>query len=143
MMRSAAALVLCLLWSGSVFAQDFPMFVQRSALEHISKALCTPTEYCQPATESELQNPPFSEKTASEIVTAAIFSTMVNNCQLDYRVKVFLPFMSKLRQSGLYSEREIALAGMMHGNTMGLTSDRPEYQCTEQVKDRLDFAGVN
>ena len=119
------------------------MFVQRAALDHISKALCTPTEYCEPATESELQNPPFSEETASEIVTAAIFSTMLNNCQLDYRVKMFLPFMSKLRRSGLYSERDMAVAGLMHGNTMGFTADRPEYQCTEQVKDRLKSAGVN
>ena len=116
--------------------------IQRKGLEALGEAICSEGEFCAPATEAEFAEPPLDMEVADGIATQAIYSAMADNCGLDFANLTFLPMMRWMRGTGDFSQRQVALAGLMHGITMGSVAGREELACSERTRALLASRGI-
>lgn len=104
------------------------------ALANIQRARCGSTP-CAPATDAERANPPIAETQARGIVAAGLISAFAEHCGLDWQMRSFAPLMRKLRTDLRFSERQMALAGVMHGIMQQTARDSLAGKpCTDQMR---------
>lgn len=137
------ALILALSGASGASAQadDQLRQVQLLALAHIGGAKCTPAKTCEPATEAELENPPLADGIIQQTLAASALSVMSENCGFGH-ARVFLPYMSKQRKTETFSNRELALIGLIHGVGMSRFEDDERMQCSDRARALLARNGI-
>ena len=124
-------------------AQDDPRIdLQRYALAGIHEAYCSETQKCAPATDAEIASPPLSLDLMTNIGQAAAFSAGVDNCGGDFETRIYVPFMRTLRGLDVLSERELALASLLHGIQMQGFKKRPDMACSSELRGNLEAQGL-
>ena len=108
------------------------------ALDNLDQAICDKAK-CTPATDEERRNPPLSDDQVKAIISVGTLSTLAEHCGLDWKRRNFQPLMQIHRKRMKMSERQVALAGLLHGITMGVTGNTIRSQpCTQKLKAEVD-----
>lgn len=108
------------------------------ALDNLDKAMCG-TAQCSAATIEERTHPPLTHEQVAAIVAAGTVSVAAEHCQLDWRVRNFLPMMRRYREISKLSDRQMALISMLHGITMGALADAVQRTpCSSEMKATID-----
>lgn len=111
------------------------------ALERINEAMCSEKTHCAPATAEEKTNPPISLELARTAMTAGVLSGSAQHCNMDWKKRVFLPFMAHHRNVAKLNERQFALIGILHGsmqNYMLAGFKQRNEPCTPEMKADLE-----
>jgi hypothetical protein len=128
-MRHILRFSLCALFLAAPAAAQSPIIdqmpdplVKRAlvlALRQLHHAQCGEAGKCAPATEAEFENPPIPFPQARRIIASGVASAAAQWCELDWRNKIVLPMLSHFREDLKWSERQLALAALLHGIYQG------------------------
>jgi hypothetical protein len=111
------------------------------ALERISDAMCGEKTHCPPATAEEKANPPVSLELARTAMTAGVLSGTAQHCNMDWKKRVYLPFMAHHRNILKLNDRQFALIGILHGsmqNYMLAGFKQRNEPCTPEIQADLE-----
>jgi hypothetical protein len=90
-------------------------------LKQIHLAQCGEGKRCDPATSEEYDNPPIPLAVARRIIQTGVIAGTAQWCGLDWQQTVFLPMIRRLAEGEKWSERQLAIAALMHGVYQGQT----------------------
>ncbi|MDX2263531.1 MAG: hypothetical protein NW215_00975 [Hyphomicrobiales bacterium] len=90
-------------------------------LKQIHLAQCGDGKRCEPATSEEYDTPPIPLAVARRIIQTGVSSGAAQWCGIDWQATIFVPMMSRLREGENWSDRQLAIAALMHGVYQGQT----------------------
>jgi hypothetical protein len=109
-------------------------------LSEIEKSICGDTP-CEPATDEEKASPPLTIDEARRAMKVGLLSGTAQYCGLDWRQRIFLPFMAHHHRALNMSARQLTIISMLHGTMQGYVVDsynKSGTQCTEEMKQALE-----
>lgn len=112
----------------------------RLALENMQRSLCEDLKPCAPATPEEFENPPLSLEHARAIVLVGARTALAQWCGLDWQRRSYLPMMHHYRHTVRFTERQMSLAGLLHGIQQGVLEVQLKAKgaCDEATRSKLD-----
>lgn len=130
-------------WQGTVnnalLDESVTSMLQR-VLSEIHKSRCG-TEFCASATEAEIATPPVSIEEARRAMKVGLLSGTAEYCGLDWKTRIFYPFMAYHGRTLKMSERQLAVVSMLHGTMQGFIVDGYKKRgepCTAQMRENLE-----
>jgi len=108
------------------------------ALDNITKAPCANAQPCAAATADERANPPLTLAEARVIITRGVLSAAGEHCGLDWQGRNFLPMMEYWRNQMKKTERQLVLAGLVHGIMQSMPNPDAQTKCSEQMRENVD-----
>ncbi len=142
--------------NNALLDQSVAQMVQR-ALSEIHQARCGPDkcpasadgtdrskcepQLCSPATEAEKANPPITIEQARRAMQIGLMSGVAAFCAIDWRRRIFIPFITYQRRKLAMSERQIAIVAMLHGTMQSfmLKNYREhEKSCTDKMRNGIE-----
>ncbi|MDF1729874.1 MAG: hypothetical protein P1U49_00130 [Minwuia sp.] len=147
---SALLLAGCLL-SGTALAAEEPSMIQEidpSVVKEVSDLVvaniqvgdCGGTQ-CEPANAIEKIDGMLPRDMTEQVISRGAGSAFAEFCDLDWGNQSYLPLMDRERNSGCWSERQVAAISVTHGIAMGLyrnTLKTEIGQCTAAVKTAVE-----
>lgn len=91
-------------------------------LKQIHLTQCGENKRCEPATSEEYDTPPIPLAVARRIISTGVSSGAAQWCGLDWQQTIFMPMMRALREGEKWSDRQLAIAALMHGVYQGQTA---------------------
>jgi hypothetical protein len=111
------------------------------ALKRLPQAMCGKGKRCAPLTPEEKSKPPLSIEQARSAMTAGVLSGTAQHCQLDWKKRVFLPFMAYHRYKLKLSGRQLALLNILHGSMQDYVRTgfkRTKEKCSPKMRADLE-----
>ncbi len=146
----ASLLAGCLLGGAAMAAEEPSMIeeIDQSVVKEVSDLVvanihvgdCGGTP-CDPANAMEKIDGMLPRDMTRQVISRAAGSAFAEFCELDWGSQSYLPLMDRERNSGCWSERQIAAVAVTHGIGMGLyrNSLKTEIgQCTPSVKSAVE-----
>ncbi|HTK84189.1 MAG TPA: hypothetical protein VL625_03800 [Patescibacteria group bacterium] len=136
-------------WNSSSFAGEGPDFIgdkdqavitnMKFARDHITGAHLLDGSNVRPETAEELKNPVIPIEEGKRVVNRGILTALAKYCGLDGQNDSYLPFMSHERQSKLWSDKQLAYIGLLHGITQAEFYDlfKKKGNCSDLQKQRV------
>ena len=96
---------------------------------------------CDPANAIEKIDGMLPRDMTQQVISRGAGSAFAEFCELDWGNQSYLPLMERERNSGCWSERQVAAISVTHGIAMGLyrnTLKTEIGQCTAAVKSAVD-----
>lgn len=96
---------------------------------------------CEPANAIEKIDGMLPRDMTRQVISRGAGSAFAEFCELDWGNQSYLPLMDRERNSGCWSERQVAAVAVTHGIAMGLyrNSLKTEIgQCTASVKSAVE-----
>lgn len=84
-------------------------------LQQIHLTPCGLSGTCEPATAEELENPPIPISDARKVIQSGVASGTAQWCEMNWQTRIFRPMIVHLRDVQKWNERQLALAGLIHG----------------------------
>lgn len=109
-------------------------------VENIQAGQCGDSP-CEPANAIEKIDGMLPRDMTRQVISRGAGSAFAEFCELDWGNQSYLPLMDRERNSGCWSERQVAAIAVTHGIAMGLyrNSLKAEIgQCTPSVKSAVD-----
>lgn len=109
-------------------------------LSEIQKSRCGPI-LCTPATDEEKANPPVTVEQARRAMKIGLLSGAAEFCGIDWKKRIFFPFMAAHRNGLKMSTRQLAIVSMLHGTMQGFVLEsyqKHEQSCPEKLKANLE-----
>ncbi len=105
-------------------------------LKQIHLTQCGENKRCEPATSEEYDTPPIPLAVARRIIQSGVSSGAAQWCGLDWQQTIFVPMMRSLREGEKWSDRQLAIAALMHGVYQGQTAGplMARGQCDEETR---------
>jgi hypothetical protein len=113
--------------------------VQR-VLGEIHKTKCG-VDPCTPATEEEKAKPPISIDGARQAMKVGLMSGVAEFCGIDWKNRIFLPYMSHQARAQLLTTRQLAIVSMLFGTMQGYIVDnyrKHEKECSDKMRESLE-----
>jgi hypothetical protein len=141
------ALSLALMLASGALAQPAPSLTDEAvqqllqlALKNMPRAMCGNLKPCAPVTAEEFENPPISIEHARAIMLTGTRTALASWCGLDWQRRSFLPMMRHYRHELRFSERQMALVGLLHGIQQGMLEGqfKAKGACDAVTRDNLD-----
>lgn len=110
------------------------------ALANIQRAKCG-SGFCTPATDAEKAQPQMTDQQAQWIVQTGLLSAFAEHCDVDWQTRSFTPLMRSLRTDIGFTERQMALAGIMHGYMQQRTKEalaKNVKECTDKMRTEIE-----
>ena len=130
-------------WQGAVnnalLDTSVAQMIQR-VLGDISQTNCG-GKFCEPATAEEKANPPVSIDQARQAMKVGISAGVAQFCELDWRSRIFLPFMGYHQHTSKMEPRQLSIMAMLFATMQGFMLEsykKHEKTCSAQMKDRLE-----
>ncbi len=109
-------------------------------LSEIHKSRCGPG-LCVAASDEEKANPPVTIKQARSAMKVGILSGVAEFCGLDWKKRIFFPFMAVHRSRLKMSTRQLTIVSMLHGTMQGFmvqSYQKHEEPCTDKLRNSLE-----
>lgn len=109
-------------------------------LGEIQKSRCG-ADLCAPATDEEKANPPVTLEQARRAMKVGLLSGAAQFCGLDWKKRIFFPFMAFHRSNLKMSARQLTIVSMLHGTMQGFMFEnyqKHEKPCTEKLRNSLE-----
>jgi hypothetical protein len=109
-------------------------------LGEIHKTKCG-VDPCTPATEEEKAKPPLTIDGARQAMKVGLMSGVAEFCGLDWKNRIFLPYMNHQARAQMMTTRQLAIISMLFGTMQGYTADnyrKQEKPCTDQMRESLE-----
>lgn len=109
-------------------------------LSEIHKSKCG-VDPCAPATDEEKAKPPLSIEGARQAMKVGLMSGVAEFCGLDWKNRIFMPYMSHQARAQLLTTRQLAMVSMLLGTMQGYIVEnyrKTEKQCTDQMRESLE-----
>ena len=149
--RLILALILGCFISGAAHAAEEPSLIEDIdadlvkqvsdlVVENIQAGQCGDAP-CEPANAIEKIDGMLPRDMTRQVISRGAGSAFAEFCALDWGNQSYLPLLDRERNSGCWSERQIAAVSVTHGVAMGLYRDslRTEIgQCTPSVKSAVE-----
>jgi hypothetical protein len=106
------------------------------ALGNIAQAKCLDA-LCDPASAAEKANPPISIASARTAMNMGMLSGSAEVCGLDWKQRVYLPFMTDLDETQNLSDRQLALMAVLMSlmrNRIKETFKKQNKPCSDQLR---------
>ncbi len=119
--------------------QSVAAMVQR-VLTDIQKSRCG-LDACTPATDEEKANPPVSLEDARRAMKVGLLAGTAEFCGIDWKSRIFLPFLAYEHRTLKMSTRQIAIVSMLHGTMQGFMLDGHKKlgtPCTAQMREFIE-----
>jgi hypothetical protein len=121
------ALTISLLSTGPAAAQqllptpDEQMVAEMAAFArtNITKARISDGSFVPPETPEELARPIIPDVLVRQTVARGFLTGEMEACGMDWENESFLPYMAAIRASKLYSDKQLAYIGLLHGLGQG------------------------
>ena len=110
------------------------------ALGKIALAKCS-GKPCGAATEAEKANPPISIATARVVMKAGLLSGAAEICGLDWRTRIYQPFMVAHQFRNNLNSRQMTLSAMIHGimqKSIKASFAKQKKQCSELFRANIE-----
>jgi hypothetical protein len=130
-------------WQGTVnnaLLDESVSSMLKRVLSEIHKSRCG-REFCASATEDEIASPPLSIEEARRAMKVGLLSGTAEHCGLDWKQRIFYPFMAYHGRTLKMSERQLAVVSMLHGTMQGFIVDGYKKRgdpCTPQMRENLE-----
>ena len=147
---SAALFAGCLLCGSAVGAEEPSMIedIDRDLVNQVSGLVVANIQVgdcggtpCEPANAIEKIDGMLPRAMTEGVIARGAGSAFAELCELDWGNQSYLPLMERERNSGCWSERQIAAVSVTHGIAMGLyrnTLKAEIGQCTPSVKSAVE-----
>lgn len=125
--------------NNALLNQSVSAMLQR-VLGEIHKSRCG-AGFCEPATEEEKANPPITVETARRAMQVGLMSGVAEFCAIDWRQRIYFPFMAYQRRAQNMSARQLAIVAMLHGTMQGFMVDnyrKHEKSCTDTMRNSIE-----
>jgi hypothetical protein len=125
--------------NNALLNQSVSAMLQR-VLGEIHKSRCG-EGFCEPATEEEKSNPPITVETARQAMQVGLMSGVAEFCQIDWKQRIFVPFMAYQRRAQNMSIRQLAIVSMLHGTMHGFMFEiyrKHEKSCTDKMRNSIE-----
>lgn len=109
-------------------------------LSEIHKSRCGPI-LCAPATDEEKANPPVTVEQARRAMKIGMLSGAAQFCGVDWKKRIFFPFMAAHRNALKMSTRQLTIVSMLHGTMQGFVWEnykKHEQSCPDKLKASLE-----
>ena len=109
-------------------------------LSEIHKSRCGPS-LCDATTDEEKASPPLTVEQARNAMKVGILSGVAEFCGLDWKKRIFFPFMAAHRSRLKMSTRQLAIVSMLHGTMQGFMAQsykKHEEPCTDKLRNSLE-----
>jgi hypothetical protein len=109
-------------------------------LSEIHKSKCG-VDLCTPATDEEKAKPPLTIEGARQAMKVGLMSGVAEFCGIDWKNRIFLPYMSHQARSQLLTTRQLAMVSMLLGTMQGYIVEnyrKTEKQCSAQMRESLE-----
>ena len=104
----------------------------QGARTNLAQARLSDGSNVPPETPEELAQPLVPRALEVQTIERALLSAAMETCGDDYSTLSYQPYMSTLRASGRYSDKQMAYIGLLHGFAMGwLGQDLEPEMCSE------------
>ncbi|WP_088348006.1 MULTISPECIES: hypothetical protein [Rhodomicrobium] len=130
-------------WQGTVnnalLDESVAGMLQR-ILGEIHKSRCGP-ELCASATDEEKAKPPVSIEEARRAMKVGLLSGTAEFCGIDWKARIFYPFMAYHDRTLKMSDRQLAIVSMLHGTMHSFIVDGYKKRgapCTDQMRESLE-----
>ncbi len=133
MLRLSGAVVALMLWGagGPIQAEDQPAVEQDElvvalmnvARRNLSSARLLDGSNVPPETEDELKTPLIPYEFAERIVNAGSRAAFAAWCAEEWERSSYFAFMKNERRKEIWSDKQLAYVGLLHGVTMGYMGD--------------------
>lgn len=110
------------------------------ANQNFTKAKLSDGSHPAPLTQRESRSGVIPFEAARRIVDVAVYTARAEFCGLDWVRLSFLPLMKRERGRGIWSDRQIAYIGTLHGVVQGtyLRSLRQTERCSDDERRNME-----
>jgi hypothetical protein len=125
--------------NNALLNQSVSAMLQR-VLGEIHKSRCG-EGFCAPATEEEKAKPPITVETARRAMQVGLMSGVAEFCEIDWKQRIFYPFMAYQRRAQNMSTRQLAIVSMLHGTMHGFMFEnyrKHEKSCTDKMRNSIE-----
>jgi hypothetical protein len=112
----------------------------RRVLDDIQNARCG-DDPCSPATAEEKANPPVNIEDARQAMKVGLLSGVADFCGLDWKNRIFLPYIAHKRASQNMSVRQLAILATLYSTMQGFMSGSYKKRgqpCTDDMRQALE-----
>ncbi len=130
-------------WQGAInnaMLDDSVANMLQRVLSEIQKSRCG-ADFCSPTTEEEKAAPPLNIEEARRAMKVGLLSGTAEFCGLDWKSRIFFPFMAHHDRTLKMSQRQLAVVSMLHGTMQGFIVDaykKTGTPCGEQMRQSLE-----
>lgn len=147
---SVALLLGCLLCGAATAAEEPSMIeeIDQSVVKEVSDLVVANIQVgdcggtpCDPANAIEKIDGMLPRDMTQQVISRGAGSAFAEFCELDWGNQSYLPLMDRERNSGCWSERQVAAISVTHGVAMGLyrnTLKTEIGECTAAVKSAVE-----
>lgn len=140
----------CLLSGGAQAAEEPSMIqeIDQSVVKEVSDLVVANIQVgdcggtpCEPANAIEKIDGMLPRDMTEQVISRGAGSAFAEFCDLDWGNQSYLPLMDRERNSGCWSERQVAAISVTHGIAMGLyrnTLKTEIGQCTAAVRSAVE-----
>jgi hypothetical protein len=96
---------------------------------------------CTPTTDEEKAKPPITVEGARQAMKVGLMSGVAEFCGIDWKNRIFLPYMAHQARAQLMTTRQLAIVSMLFGTMQGYIAEnyrKHEKQCSDQMKESLE-----
>lgn len=149
--RLCVALIAGCLLSGTVLAAEEPSMIEEidpGVVKEVSDLVVANIQVgdcggspCAPANAIEKIDGMLPRDMTQQVISRGAGSAFAEFCELDWGNQSYLPLMERERNSGCWSERQVAAISVTHGIAMGLyrnTLKTEIGECTAAVKSAVE-----
>ena len=118
-------------------SNDLVVSVMKMARENITNAKLSDGSFVPPETLEEKQKPIISFEDAKRVVRIGQQSGIAAWCSVEWEESSFRAFMQSERKKSIWTDKQLAYIGLVHGITMGLverTMEENKHCSTKQAQ---------
>lgn len=110
------------------------------ARANLKMAKINDTDLIGEETEEQLKDPLLKNPDRRRVIDRGFISIFAEWCGYDWQNRSFMPFMAHERNKGVWSDKQMAFFGMLHGVAMGVMQSKlkSEGACPDTMKKRVE-----